>query len=271
MGIELFPDGDYDESALPSSMDERAVARVTLHADAPDPDSDHASMFRSDTNRSPYSPAAVTTAQADELESLATAVGASLAVLTDDADVSEISAATVRGSVIEADDAAVAAESAAVFRSNEYSKNEHRSGFAVEGQGTTGAMKYLLQGITTLLPGSNSPDASSTRDIALATDGAASTPAYAVLTTTGNSRADQVEAGMLYAAFALRARTLGLVTQPVSQILEEYPTMELERASIHEAYAPEGATIQMLARLGTATVDYPPTMRRDASDLLMAE
>ncbi|QHC60966.1 hypothetical protein [Rathayibacter sp. VKM Ac-2760] len=271
VGIEMFPGGDYDEAALSSSMDERPVARVTLRVDSPAPSSDHAALFLSDTNRSPYSPTAVTSAQTDELESLVAAGGASLTVFRDDEDVSVIRAATVRGSVIEAGNAAVAAESAAVFRSNEYVKNEYRSGFAVEGQGTSGVAKYLLQGIATLLPGSNGSDAAATRDIALATDGAASTSAYAIVTTAENTRADQVEAGMLYASFALRARALGLVTQPVSQILEEHPAMELERASIHDAYAPEGATIQMLARLGTATVDYPPTMRRDANDLLGAE
>jgi hypothetical protein len=78
----------------------------------------------------------------------------------------------------------------------------------------------------------------------------------------------QVEAGILYALFCLHARTLGLVMQPLSQVLQEYPTMAAPYAAIHAKYAPGGQTIQMLVRMGTATPQYPVTMRRDANALV---
>lgn len=269
--VELFPDGEYDEAEPEESMDQYPVARIVLSPASAPQDIDYASLFLSDTNRSPYAATDVTDAQARELEALASATGATLTVVRDSADVAAIGDASIRGTVIESQNAAVAAESAAVFRANENSKNEARSGFGVEGQGTSGFMKYLLQGLITLMPGMNGPEASASRDVALTTNGAAATPAYAVLETPTNTRVEQVEAGMLYARFALRARTLGLVVQPVSQVLEEYPTMHAERTAIHDAYATDGGTIQMLVRLGTATTEYPPTMRRDASDLLVTD
>lgn len=269
--IELFPDGTYDEADLPASMDELPVARIVLSPRSDANSDDYASLFLSDTNRGPYAPIEVTAEQASDLEALATTTGLTLTVYRDREDVSAIGAATVRGTVIESENQAVAAESARIFRSNEYRKNETRSGFAVEGQGTDGFMKYLLQGLTTLLPGTNSAEAAAERDVALATNGAAHTPAYIVLETAGNTRIDQVRSGMLYAQVSLRARSMGLVVQPVSQVLEEYPSMRAERAAIHSAYATDGGTIQMLVRLGTPTVDYPPTMRRDAGDLLVAK
>jgi hypothetical protein len=91
--------------------------------------------------------------------------------------------------------------------------------------------------------------------------------AYALISTRGNARAEQVQAGMLYARFCLHARTLGLVMQPLSQVLQEYPTMAGPYAAVNAKYAPEGQTIQMMVRLGTATSQCPVTMRRDANSL----
>ena len=270
VSIELFPAGTYDESSLATSMNELPVARIVLTPGGDAQSDDYASLFLSDTNRSPYAATEVTDEQARALESLGVSTDLAVTVYRDDEDVAAIGAATVRGTVIESANKAVAAESAALFRPNEYRKNETRSGFAVEGQGTDGFMKYLLQGVTTLFPGTNDAASAAARDIALARNGAAHTPAYVVIETHANTRTDQVEAGMLYSALALRARTMGLVVQPVSQILEEYPTMTAERTAIHDIYATDGGTIQMLVRLGSPTVEYPPTMRRDASDLLAA-
>lgn len=58
--------------------------------------------------------------------------------------------------------------------------------------------------------------------------------------------------------------------QPLSQVLQEYPTMAAPYAAIHAEYAPDGQTIQMLVRVGTPTTQYPVTMRRDANSLVRA-
>jgi len=79
-----------------------------------------------------------------------------------------------------------------------------------------------------------------------------------------------VEAGILYGRLSLRARTLGLVVQPLSQVIQEYPAMAEQYAQVHADYAPAGETIQMIVRLGAPTTDYPVTMRRGAASLLRA-
>ncbi|RIJ45071.1 hypothetical protein DZF93_00330 [Clavibacter michiganensis subsp. insidiosus] len=56
--------------------------------------------------------------------------------------------------------------------------------------------------------------------------------------------------------------------RPLSQVLEEYPEMAEPYAALHARYAPDGSTIQMLVRIGTATTEYPVTVRRDAEQLL---
>ncbi len=78
----------------------------------------------------------------------------------------------------------------------------------------------------------------------------AATPAYAVLTSVGNSRLDQVDAGRRWLRLNLATTALGLSLQPVSQALQEFPEMAGARARAHALLAEEGQTVQMLGRLG---------------------
>lgn len=266
--FELFPDGTYDETDLRNSMSELPVARITLAKDPTATTGDYASLSLSDTNRSPYTAAPLTAAQTKALTALAGTSPATLSILSDKKDMTALGDFGNEGTLIETKYAAATKESDAVFHSTEQSKNKARSGFAVEGQGTSGFMKYFLQGLITVVPSVNDDAASARGAIALTAAGVAHTAAYALISTPGNTRTEQVQAGILYAQFCLHARTLGLVMQPLSQVLQEYPTMAAPYAAIHAEYAPDGQTIQMLVRIGTATTGYPVTMRRDAQALV---
>ncbi len=78
----------------------------------------------------------------------------------------------------------------------------------------------------------------------------AATPAFAVLTSAGNSRLDQIEAGRRWLRLNLAATGLGLALHPVSQALQEFPEMAGMRALAHELLTDDGSTVQMLGRLG---------------------
>jgi hypothetical protein len=264
----LFPNGSYNEADLTRSMSTKPVARITLAKDPSVTTRDYPSLFLSDTNRSPYTSAALTSSQTSKLKAVASDSPASLSILSDAKDKSTLGAFGIEGTRIETEYPAATAESDRVFHSTEQSKNAARSGFAVEGQGTSGFMKYFLQGLITIDPAVNDDAAGAKNAIALTAAGVAHTAAYALISTPGNSRVEQVQAGILYAQFCLRARTLGLVMQPLSQVLQEYPTMAGPYAAIHADYAPQGQTIQMLVRIGTPNVQYPVTMRRDATSLV---
>ncbi|MCR9137607.1 MAG: twin-arginine translocation pathway signal protein [Alphaproteobacteria bacterium] len=85
------------------------------------------------------------------------------------------------------------------------------------------------------------------------------TPAYAVLTTPGNARTDQIEAGRRWLRLNLMTTSLGLALQPVSQALQEFPEMAEHYATAHRMLAKDGETVQMLGRLGFGpTVDRSP-------------
>ena len=81
----------------------------------------------------------------------------------------------------------------------------------------------------------------------------ASTPSYLWLTTSTNTRAAQIEAGRAYARLNLAGTLLGLAMHPNEQALQEFPEMASNYRDIHQLLAPDqrGATVQMLARLGT--------------------
>lgn len=73
---------------------------------------------------------------------------------------------------------------------------------------------------------------------------------YAVVTTPGNTRPDQIAAGRRTVRLYLKTTEMGLGLHPVSQALQEYPEMADEYALAHRMLAPEGHTVQMLLRLG---------------------
>lgn len=74
-----------------------------------------------------------------------------------------------------------------------------------------------------------------------------SVPAIVVIATPGDARAQQLEAGRLYAHAAL-----GLAMHPLSQALQEYAEMAPAFARVHALLAAPGERLQMLARIGTA-------------------
>lgn len=78
----------------------------------------------------------------------------------------------------------------------------------------------------------------------------AATPAYAVITTPGNARTDQIETGRRWLRLNLAATGAGLSLHPVSQCLQEYPEMARNYARAHDLLARPGETVQMLGRLG---------------------
>lgn len=86
------------------------------------------------------------------------------------------------------------------------------------------------------------------------------TPAYAVVITPGNTRADQIAAGRRWMRLHLAATGLGLDLHPVSQALQEYRELNKHRRRAHELLAELGEAVQMLARLGFGP-PVPPAPR----------
>ncbi|GBF33222.1 hypothetical protein DCCM_2321 [Desulfocucumis palustris] len=266
--ITLFPDGVYDESHLAHSMDLKPVAKITLSKTHPQDDKLYSAMFLPDTNREAYKPEKLNAEQENALTSLSAQDGLYVKLYQDTADLSKIGGFAIQSAAIESSVTRVMDESNAIFRPNEYLKDKYRYGYSVEGQGSAGFMKNIIQGLVTIFPTLNTGKAASENFIKYTRASVDSTPAYAMIVTDDNSRITQIESGMLYSRLVLTGHELGLAMQPLSQALEEYPEMKAPYDGLKQAFAP-GGTIQMLFRVGEPTKDTPLSMRRDVGDLII--
>lgn len=81
--------------------------------------------------------------------------------------------------------------------------------------------------------------------------------AHIWLVSSGNRRTDQIAAGRDWLRINLAATAVGLGFHPLSQALQEFPEMAECYAEAHQRLAPEGGTVQLLARLGYAAPAAP--------------
>lgn len=269
--IALFPDGDYNEQKLSESMKTKPVAKIRITKAKPQNNPLYASIFLPDTNREAYLQVKLTSDQVNQLEAINTDANMSIKIYQDKTNFDILTGYAMKAAKIEAGVSRVMEESRVIFRSNEYEKNKYRYGFSVEGQGTSGIMVHLMQGMVTLFPSMNSGKTASDMFIKSTKKSVDNTSAYAMITTKDNSRESQVKSGMLYSRFILEAHRLGIVMQPLSQVLEEYPEMKEPYNNIHRGYASNGAAIQMLVRVGKPTKEVPLSMRRDVMDFIDGE
>lgn len=87
--------------------------------------------------------------------------------------------------------------------------------------------------------------------------------AFCWTSTAANTRADQLAAGAAWIRMQQAATLEGVAFHPLSQALQEFPEMAPAYDRAHELLAHrQGATVQMLARLGYA--DAPPPAPREA-------
>jgi len=266
--IQLFPEGPYDEKNLEASMKEKPVARVILKKSLPEDTPLYDGIFLPDTNRGAYQPEGLTSEQVEKLQGISTDETLKVTVFQDEANKKVLGQFAFTGAKIESGIQRINEESGPLFRKNEYEKNKYRFGFSFEGQGVTGIKKHLLQGLLTIFPSMNNEKAASDLFVKSTQIAVDNTPAYVMIITKTNDREAQVTSGMVYGKLVLTAHSLGLVLQPPSQVLEEYPEMKEQYESIHSKYASEGGTIQMLVRIGKPESEAALSMRRDISELI---
>lgn len=264
--IDLFPDGEIDSEGSASSMTSKPVARASLGPGEIKGSPLYEAIFGRVTVRTPYLDRPLTGDQVERLQSLGDEAGVSILIFQDEEDLGEIRDLAIRGVEIESSLAGPMRESGELFRINERQKNRDRDGLTMDSQGMPGALQVLVEGFGTTVPLSGEKMAETWRKGEV--DRIDRTPAYAMIITEGNSRTDQVKAGMVYERLQLAGAGLGVSMQPASQVLEEYPEMGALYEEVHESFAGDNQTIQMLVRMGVAEKEVGHSPRRDVLDLL---
>lgn len=239
--ITPFPEG-YDDRAL----DARPVARAIFAADptvTPDPLFAHVLTRRS--NKEPYD--MTRPLPADTMERLAVAEHGRFGGTIDPTEVADWRAFTHEALRIEVETPRTYKESVDLFRIGRDEVDANPDGIDFTGPlfetlGTFGLM--TREG---LLDTTSQAYQAGLDAVYANTDTAMG---HVWLVTPGNSRPDQIAAGADWLRVNLAATGAGVAFQPLSQALQEYPEMAALFADLHGKLAPDGGTVQMLARIG---------------------
>ncbi len=260
--IEYYPEGEHGES-----IDARPVARVSLVPDAElAPDPLFASALHRRTNRFGYD-----TDRAVDAESLDTITAATVPGVIADATASADEVEVLRQLTVDAwhaewSNAATRRESIEVTRLGKREVTEAPWGITLDG-----AFNSTLAAVGVLnREGMDDPETAAYRESAAFYEaGCRSAMAFVWSSTATNTRQDQLEAGRAWIRMQQAATEAGLAFQPLSQALQEFPAMAAHYERAHELLAAEdGATVQMLARLGYAR-DVGPAPREPLESKLI--
>ena len=241
--LELFPEGDD-----PEGLDARPIAHATFAADSSvtaDPLWAHVMARRS--NKEPFDTARAV--PLDALQKLTSVArhGTKLGGSVDPQDVAEWRALTSDALRIELETPHTYKESVDLFRIGKSEINANPDGIDLGG-----ALMETLK-----LAGIASREAALDTSSTMFTEGTKAVLAntetamgHVWMVTGGNTRRDQIAAGRDWLRINLAATSEGLGFQPLSQALQEYPEMAALYSETHERLAPDGGTVQMLARIG---------------------
>lgn len=258
--VQLFPEG----APGPKQIDARPVARIRV---TPDPsiarDPLFAQIKRRHTNRLAYDPQAGVGAEA--WRSMASAVRPH-AFTFGHVDGAQPDMLTLHRAIaneawrIELSTPNTFLESLRVMRVGAAEVARHRDGLTLLDPMVVALSKVCLFDRSKAPAPDSYAVSSQVKDFAKKM---ASTSAFLWLTSEGNERVTQVDAGRAYARVQLAATAAGLVMQPLSQALQEYPEMAGPYADVHRLLgaAQPRQTVQMWARVGHAPSAGPAPRR----------
>lgn len=145
-------------------------------------------------------------------------------------------------------------ETIEMFRFNDKEARTFRDGFGVAQTGITGVKKFIAE---TFFLDRKKVEADPTefgqQAIDITQKVSESTSTFAWLTSSGNTRLDQVKIGRDYCRMNLQTTLMGLAQHPISQVLQEYDDMRELQIEFKRSFdIPETDTVQMLFRIGKA-------------------
>lgn len=239
MEIAPFPDGD----AQPR-LDIRPVARLRFTADpevARDPL--YSAILQRRSNKEPYD-----MARAVSPELAAKVAGPEASFSADPKQVAALRSNVIAALTIEQTTRPKYMESVNLIRIGHHEVDAQPDGIDLAGP----KMEALkLAGILDRAQLADMESAAFKTGMEQLIDSYGSIPALIWVTTPGNSRTDQLEAGRRYVRANLRATQLGLAMHPMSQALQEYPEMAAPYAKAHALLGATGTErVQMQARIG---------------------
>ncbi len=246
MTIDPFPEGDS-----PSALDTRPIARLTFApSTAPQGDPLFPQIVRRRSNKEEYDLGRKVARK--DLEAI-TASGGSFS--NDSAFLDQLRAEIVAGIETEMTTHAANMESVELMRIGHAEVDANPDGIELHGPMIEAGK---LTGFVTRADLADPQSSGFQQGLDMMRQTYGSIPALIWITTPGNSRADQLEAGRQYVRANLQATALGLGMHPMSQSLQEYAEVQPMYRRVHSLLGASGAErVQMLARVGYGPVTGP--------------
>jgi hypothetical protein len=260
--IEPFPAGEPG----PQALDGRPIARVRLVSDGARPDPLFAQAGVRTTWKRPFAARAVAPDALAALRVAATRPGVVASGTQDAAQVAALNDIMVRAWEIEQRTPRTWKESVDLTRVGAAEIARHRDGISLGGP-----MMEVLRLAGQMTP-EKAMDPTSTyfsSGLKRVRDWAPATGTWLWLATSDTGRVPQLEAGRAFVRLQLQAAALGLVTQPPSQVLQEFPEMRtLQREFETRVGQRPGEKVQMLVRIGHPDGEAVRSPRRALQDLV---
>lgn len=261
--LAYFPDGPMTAQ----SLSERRVARITLRGDGT-PDPLFAQVLARRSNKEPYDTGRPVTAE--HLDGLARAelgVPIALTLEASPARVAALCELTKRAMLVELGTPRTLAESVDRTRIGAAAIAAHRDGIDLHGP-FFWLVRHagLMSREKAMTPGTFAHQGG----IDYAMGYMDSSMAFGWLTTDGNGREAQLDAGRAYLRLNLAATAMGLGMHPLSQLLQEYPEIGgLQQEFLAYTATPASQRVQMLFRMGYAPPPGP-SPRRPLPDIIVS-
>jgi len=260
--IEPFPAGEPG----PDRLDERPIARVRLVDGGASPDPLFAQAGARVTFKGPFAATPVAPEALATLLAAARRPGVAADGTQEPDRVAALNTLMVRAWEIEQTTPRTWRESVDLTRVGAAEIRRHRDGISLGGP-----LMEALRLAGQLTPEkAMDPDSTYFRSaLSRVRDWVPGTGTWLWLTTPAPGRVPQLEAGRAFVRMQLQAAALGLVTQPPSQVLQEYPEMRpLQREFEALVGQRDGDKVQMLVRVGLPSGTAQRSPRRPPADLL---
>lgn len=265
--IKLFPQGTYSLAEI----GKKPVASVRLSAKSEIPTDATFSHWQARmTDRTEFAGPAIAANEFATLAQLTAATGSTLSFIGEGPLLKNTADMIYRAMELEMHDTRCADETFRWFRLSDADIAMKADGLNLRGNGLSGfklwfVRTFVVSADKISFQSKSNSDAylESFRKVADSSRG------LALFTTASNGMTDWVNTGRDYMRFQLAVTSLGLAMQPVSQVLQEYPGMQILRKRFEDdmQIKPPGK-IQMLVRLGRSDYKYFAP-RRPVKDLLL--
>ncbi|MEL6701587.1 MAG: twin-arginine translocation pathway signal protein, partial [Pseudomonadota bacterium] len=248
----LFPEGSSD-----TGLDDRPVARIRFVPTQRPGDPLFAQIQARHTLKEPYDLTQPVSDAAMQALKSAVRYGSQFDYSLDPDHIAWLREVTHDALRVEVETDATYRESVDVMRIGAREVNANPDGIDFSGP------MFEMLGATGVMTRASLLDQSSTvfkQGMAAVLENADTAMGHFWMMTQTNTRGDQIMLGCDWVRVHLAATAAGVDLQPLSQALQEYPEVRPYYDAVHGRLAPQGQTVQMLARVGYGP-KMPPSPR----------